>query len=100
MAYISWLQLFLGIVLAFTQQTPSPNPYRTIEGWAKLPAGMDWGQVSGVELDARGNLWVIHRTDPPIVELDPSGKALRSFGTGMFVQAHSLHFDREGNLWA
>ena len=86
--------------LSLAQQVPSPNPYRTVEGWAKLPAGMEWGQVSGVELDAHGNLWVIHRTDPPILEFDPSGNLLKSFGSGMFVQPHSLHFDRDGNLWA
>ena len=82
-------------------QTPVlPNPYRALDAWAQLPAGMQWGQVSGVELDKRGNIWVIHRADPPILEFDASGKLLKSFGTGMFVQAHSLHFDRDGNLWA
>ena len=25
---------------------------------------------------------------------------ITSFGNGMFVQPHSLHFDRDGNLWA
>ena len=58
------------------------------------------GRVSGVEFDAHGNLWVIHRTDPPILEFDPAGNFVKSIGTGMFVQAHSLHFDRNGNLWA
>ena len=100
MAHASLLRLVLGIVLAFVQQTAPPNPYRTIENWAKLPAGMEWGQVSGVELDSRGHLWVIHRTDPPILEFDPAGNLVKSFGTGMFIQAHSLHFDRDGNLWA
>jgi DNA-binding beta-propeller fold protein YncE len=61
---------------------------------------MELGQVSGVELDARGNVWVIHRSDPPILQFDASGKLLKSFGAGMFVQAHSLHVDRDGNLWA
>src|SRR5262249_384622 len=36
----------------------------------------------------------------PILEFDSSGALLRHFGDGMFVQAHSLHFDRDGNLWA
>lgn len=92
--------ILLSMVAAYAQQPSPPNPYRTIENWAKLPAGMEWGQVSGVEFDSRGNLWVIHRTDPPILEFDPSGNLLKSFGAGMFVQPHSLHFDRDGNLWA
>lgn len=82
------------------QSPAAANPYRALETWARLPAGMEFGQVSGVELDARGHLWVIHRADPPILEFDASGSLQKSFGTGMFVQAHSLHFDREGNLWA
>src|SRR5262245_47279178 len=56
--------------LAHAQTPPPPNPYRAVEGWARLPAGMDWGQVSGVELDAGGNLFVIHRSDPPILKFD------------------------------
>lgn len=35
----------------------------------------------------------------PIVELDASGKYLRSFGAGMFVQPHGLAVDRDGNVW-
>ena len=85
---------------AYAQAPSSPNPYRALDAWAQLPAGIAWGQVSGVELDARGNVWVIHRAEPPILEFDASGKFLESFGAGMFVQAHSLHFDRDGNLWA
>src|SRR3954464_11735409 len=99
---LATLALGLAAFLAMLDaQSPSaPNPYRQVDTWAQLPANMNWGQVSGVELDARGNLWVIQRADPPILEFDPSGTLLTSFGTGMFVQPHSLHFDRDGNLWA
>lgn len=94
------LVLSAALSFAVAQQPVPPNPYRTIESWAKLPQSLQWGQVSGVELDSMGNLWVIHRADPPIIAFDSQGNFLRSFGDGMFVQAHSLHFDREGNLWA
>jgi DNA-binding beta-propeller fold protein YncE len=77
-----------------------PNPYRPIENWAQLPAGIQWGQVISVQPDARGNLWVFHRSEPPILEFDASGKFLKSFGAGMFVQPHGLTIDRDGNLWA
>lgn len=76
-----------------------PNPYRAVENWAQLPAGIQWGQVIQVQPDAHGNIWVFHRSDPPILEFDGSGKLLKSFGTGMFVQAHGLTIDRQGNLW-
>ena len=47
--------------------------------------------------DAQGNIWVFHRSDPAILEFDASGKLLKSFGAGMFVQAHGLTIDSEGN---
>jgi DNA-binding beta-propeller fold protein YncE len=76
-----------------------PNPYHAVEGWAQLPAGMQWGQVISVKPDAHGNLWVFHRSEPPILEFDASGKFLKSFGAGMFVQPHGLEIDRDGNVW-
>ncbi len=77
-----------------------PDPYRPVENWAQLPAGMQWGQVINVDPDAHGNVWVFHRSDPAILEFDASGKLVKSFGAGMFVQAHGFTIDREGNIWA
>ena len=76
-----------------------PNPYTPVENWAQLPAGMEWGQVISVQPDSHGNIWVFHRKDPPILEFSASGKFVRSFGAGMFVQPHGLTVDREGNVW-
>jgi DNA-binding beta-propeller fold protein YncE len=76
-----------------------PNPYRQVENWAQLPAGIQWGEVISVEPDAHGNIWVFHRTDPAILEFDASGKLVKSFAKGMFVQAHGLTTDRDGNVW-
>ena len=76
-----------------------PDPYKPVENWAQLPAGVQWGQVIGVQPDARGNLWVFHRSDPAILEFDASGKYLKGFANGMFAQAHGLSIDRDGNIW-
>lgn len=76
-----------------------PNPYLPVENWAQLPAGVQWGPVIGVQPDAHGNIWVFHRSEPPILEFDASGKFLKSFGAGMFVQPHGLAIDHEGNIW-
>jgi sugar lactone lactonase YvrE len=75
-----------------------PNPYHAVENWAQLPAGMQWGQVIGVGPDTHGNLWVVHRRDPVVLEFDASGKLVTSFATG-FVQAHGLAIDHDGNIW-
>jgi streptogramin lyase len=60
---------------------------------------MQWAGVISVDPDARGNIWVFHRSDPTILEFDPSGKLVASFGAGMFVQPHGMTLDREGNIW-
>ncbi len=39
-----------------------PNPYTTVEGWAKLPAGRTWGSTSAVDIDKDGkSVWVAER---------------------------------------
>lgn len=85
-----------------------PNPYRTVENWAKLPEGRPWGSTAGVALDRNGNIWVAERCGAntcagsnlaPILEFDPSGKLLTSFGAGMFVFPHGLTVDKDGNVW-
>ena len=80
-------------------QTTCPIRIAPIENWAQLPAGVQWGQVISVRPGRHGNIWVFHRSEPTILEFDASGKLLKSFGTGMFVQAHGLAIDRDGNVW-
>ena len=86
----------------------APNPYRTIAGWAKLPEGRTWGATAGVAVDRRDNIWVAERCGantcagsdlPPILEFDPSGKLLKSFGAGMFLFPHGITVDKDGNIW-
>src|SRR6185437_13460390 len=76
-----------------------PTPYHKVANWAKLPEGMKFGQVISVDSDAKGNMWVFNRADPPLLEFDQSGKLLRSFGSGMFVQPHGMFIDKKGFIW-
>jgi streptogramin lyase len=85
-----------------------PNPYRTMENWAKLPEGRPWGSTAGVDVDRHGNIWVAERCGAntcagsnlaPILEFDPSGKLLKSFGVGRFLFPHGLTVDKDGNIW-
>ena len=85
-----------------------PNPYRTIRNWGTLPEGRKWGPASGIDIDRDGkSVWVADRCGgscagsnlDPILKFDDSGKLLKSFGAGMFVWPHSVHVDRDGNVW-
>jgi hypothetical protein len=102
----------------YPKQTQLPNPYRLVEGWPTLPKSMNggqWGELIRADIDPRGNIWVFHRcfntepagfatcvgrSEPPILEFDPSGKLLTSFGSGMFAFPHGFTIDGQGNVWA
>jgi len=86
-----------------------PNPYRTVEGWAKMPEGRTWGATSAVEVDRDGkSIWVAERCGantcassslPVVLEFDESGRLKTSFGAGQFVFPHGIHVDGDGNVW-
>ncbi|MCZ6674133.1 MAG: peptidyl-alpha-hydroxyglycine alpha-amidating lyase family protein [Verrucomicrobia bacterium] len=106
--------LFLG-VYALAQALP--NPYRTVDNWAKLPDGRTMGAVGDITIDPDGrHVWAIIRCDAsepgrfgnecldsdldPNLKFDPEGNVVESFGGGMFIWPHGIHVDADGNVWA
>jgi DNA-binding beta-propeller fold protein YncE len=73
--------------------------YRLQEGWGQLPAGDSWGEVTGVATTANNVIVAVRRSEPPILEFDPSGALLKSWGHGLFVWPHGFRIDKEGYLW-
>jgi DNA-binding beta-propeller fold protein YncE len=80
-----------------------------LDNWAQLPPGRTLGSVIGVDVDREGHVWALERCGgntcvgsdlDPILEFDPSGKFLKSFGARMFVFPHGLYLDKDGNVWA
>src|SRR5215470_477789 len=104
---------------SYPKPTDLPNPYRLVEGWPTLPKSMNggrWGEVIRVHVARDGNIWVFHRcfnivppgsatcinrgeANPPILQFDPSGRLLKSFGAGLFAYPHGFTVDDDGNLW-
>jgi sugar lactone lactonase YvrE len=86
-----------------------PNPYHTIEGWAKLPPGRTWGSTSAVAIDRDGkSVWVAERcganacvgsTLDPILKFDADGNLVAHFGAGMIQSPHGIFVDRDDNVW-
>jgi N-acyl-D-amino-acid deacylase len=73
--------------------------YRLVPNWAQLPANLQLGEVPGMTIDPSGRVFAFHRAEPPIVELDASGKVLKTWGEKMFVWPHGIRVDRNGFLW-
>ena len=65
----------------------------------QLPAGLQYGEVPGMTIDASGRVFAFTRAEPPIIEFDASGKVLKTWGEKMFVWPHGIRVDRDGFLW-
>ena len=106
--------LILAACAAYTQTVSQPvndlpNPYQTVEGWAKMPEGRTWGATSAVDIAPDGkSIWVAERCGanscagsnlPAVLKFDETGKMVRSFAEGMFIFPHGIHVDKEGNVW-
>jgi sugar lactone lactonase YvrE len=92
-----------------------PNPYRNVDGWAKLPNGRVIGAVGDVDIDPDGqHIWAVIRCDAgvekfgyecldskldTIVRFDATGNADRSFGGGEFIWPHGIEVDAQGNVY-
>src|SRR5258708_1206030 len=86
-----------------------PNPYQTIEGWAKLPDGRTWGSTSAVDVDKDGtSIWVAERCGTnscvgspldPVLKFDANGTLVAHFGAGMLASPHGIAVDKDGNVW-
>jgi hypothetical protein len=99
-----------------------PNPYRLVPDWPTIPSSMKgpnghkWGEVIRVHLAPNGNIWVFQRcfydkpagdatclnrgaANPPILEFNPAGRLLKSFGVGLFAHPHGFTIDKDGNIW-
>ena len=65
----------------------------------KLPPGMNFGSVSGVAIDTRGHIFILHRGSSPLVEFDAEGNFVRALGDGLFDRPHGLRVDADDNIW-
>jgi DNA-binding beta-propeller fold protein YncE len=107
---LSSILIVLAASAAALAQNHEPNPYRAIEGWAKMPPGRAWGSTSAVFPAPDGkSIWVGERCTEntcvghddldSVFLFDASGNLVRSFGKGLIVWPHGIFVDAEGNVW-
>src|SRR5688572_6700538 len=75
------------------------NPYRVVENWPKL-GSIPPGPAIGIIPDEKGGVWLLHRSDPPLLHIDEAGNVVKTMAEGMFGTVHAFCRDRDGNFWA
>lgn len=101
--------LALGVMGQAYAQNDAPNPYKTIEGWAKLPSGRTWGSTSAIYPANDGkHIWIAERCGTnlcvgsdldPVMMFDLDGNLVRSFGAGLITWPHGMYVDDDDNVW-
>lgn len=80
--------------------------YEVIQDWARLPAGMSFGNVSSVATDSQDRVYAYHRAEPPVVVFDRDGNYLSAWGYAEYANPHGILIandivyltDREANI--
>jgi DNA-binding beta-propeller fold protein YncE len=106
----------LGLAACDAAAPPAREVVAVLEvdaGWPSIPAGATFGEVSAVDVDAEGNVWVLHRAgrkweepfsptpiaEPTVFKFAPDGTLLAQWGAGLFIMPHGLSIDADGKVW-
>lgn len=60
------------------------------DGWAQLPAGWSWNEVTAVAVDSRDRVFVFNRGDHPVIVFNCDGTYVTSWGEGLFARPHGI----------
>lgn len=73
--------------------------WQPVPDFLDLPDGWKLGACSAVGVNGRGEIFVFHRGEHPILVFDADGKFLRSWGDELIGSAHGLRIDRNDDVW-
>jgi hypothetical protein len=73
--------------------------YAIVDDWAKLPDGWQFGDVAGVGVDRRDQVYVFHRGAHPLMVFDRAGNFLRAWGEGVFRRPHGVHMGPDETIY-
>ena len=104
-------------IIAKTRASPPPTgeAYHVVSNWPRLPKGLILGQVTGIDVDSQGNVFVFHRAErvwngepiqsevipsPTVLVLNgKSGEMIEQRAAATFVMPHGLTIDQDDNIW-
>jgi DNA-binding beta-propeller fold protein YncE len=108
--------LMAGAVSAASEaQSPKLPQFEVDRGWPKVPPQWKLGDASSVAVDAKDDIWVLHRprtlkgadrakAAPPIIVFDTAGNYVKAWGgAGAGYEwpqrEHGIHIDNKGFVW-
>src|SRR5688572_23336742 len=107
------LCLVLSAPATRAQQPVSDLEFQSVADFLKLPADVHFGEVSGVAVNSKGNVFVFSRSASAggpayapaaaqLLEFGPRGDFIREVGKGNFGWsfAHTVRIDKDDNIWA
>ncbi|MCL5018909.1 MAG: peptidyl-alpha-hydroxyglycine alpha-amidating lyase family protein [Patescibacteria group bacterium] len=81
------------------QKTEAVSPYKLVPGWPELPAGWALDATTGVAIDSLDQVYILNRSAHPLLCFSREGKLIRSWGEGMFKEAHGLRIGPDNSIW-
>ena len=105
------LLMLAGSSAAVAQQNPPAIPFDADANFLKMPNNIFLGEVAGVAVNSRGNVYVFHRgsTDGPaygaraaqLLEFNANGNFAREIGQNLYAwsYAHTVRVDAQDNVW-
>jgi hypothetical protein len=97
----------------FAQQSVPEIAFTSVPDFLKLPSGMNLGEVPGVAVNSKGNVFVFTRSNSAngpaygaaaaqLFEFGPKGEYLGEIGKGLYAwsEAHTVRIDKDDNIWA
>ena len=73
--------------------------YELVDGWAKLPEEWLFKDVAGLSIDSQDRVYILNRSDHPVMVFDRDGNLLTSWGEGFFKRAHGSCIGSDGSVY-
>jgi len=105
-AALSGTALALPGVSVFAKEKPAgpkliglSTKYKVDPAWPKRPGDAKWGDMPGVAVDAKDQVYLFTRAKPPVQVYQGDGKFVRSWGKNQVLNAHYMRIGPDGNVW-
>jgi DNA-binding beta-propeller fold protein YncE len=96
--YVYVSLIVVALVTAGYAQTSNSKYEVTLFG-APPPGQEVWNLPRSVAADGKGTIYLLRASNPPVLIFNRQGKLQKTWGDGLFKEAHSIDLDREGFLW-